>query len=76
MISKLSGVLRETAAADLIGLSPRTLQRLRQDGGGPPFVKLTERRVGYPEQALQDWLQTRVVASTSAVAATQSRKAR
>ena len=76
MNSRLINVLKETVAADRIGLSARTLQRLRQDGGGPPFVKLTERRVGYSEQALQEWLAARTVASTAEVTVNRSRKTR
>ena len=75
VISKPHGVLKEDAAADFVGLSARTMQRLRQDGGGPPFVKLTERRVAYTEAALSEWLQGRTVTSTSAVTVARSRKA-
>ncbi len=67
-------IFREPKAAEAVGLSLRTLQRLRQDGGGPPFVKLTERRVGYTEDALREWLEARTVASTSA--APKAHKAR
>jgi hypothetical protein len=41
-------------AAALIGLSPRTLEKLRSKGGGPEFLKL-RRRVLYAERDLESW---------------------
>ncbi len=76
MTGKPDNVLKEAAAAQLVGLSARTMQRLRQDGGGPSFVKLTERRVVYTESALLAWLQARTVTSTSAVTVARARKPR
>ncbi|WP_428484910.1 helix-turn-helix transcriptional regulator [Rhodopila sp.] len=76
MFQKPLNVLREDKAAETVGLSLRTMQRLRQDGGGPPFVKLTDRRVGYMESALQDWLQARTVGSTSAATVAKAAKSR
>jgi predicted DNA-binding transcriptional regulator AlpA len=66
MSQKVTQVLREAMAASAVGLSKRTLQRLRQEGGGPPYIQLTDRRVAYSESALQEWLQARTVGSTSA----------
>lgn len=61
-------VVTEAEAGKMLGLSLRTMQRLRLDGGGPAFVKLTDRRIGYSVETLQLWLRTREVASTSAAA--------
>jgi hypothetical protein len=61
-------VVTEAEAGKMLGLSLRTMQRLRLDGGGPAFVKLTDRRIGYSVETLQQWLRTREVASTSAAA--------
>ncbi len=62
-------VLAEDRAAKLVGLSPRTLQKLRLEGDGPRFVRLTGRRIGYTTDALQAWINARSVSSTSEAAA-------
>lgn len=58
-------VLTEYEAAKLLRLSARTMQRLRLDGAGPRFVKLTGRRIGYAIGDLEAWVKARSVASTS-----------
>ena len=57
----------ERWAAEFLGLSRRTLQAMRQDGSGPVFVKISERRLGYTLAALQDWITSRSVRSTAEV---------
>ena len=59
-------VLTEIEAANHLSVSTRHLQRLRVDGGGPLFVRLGERRIGYRATDLDAWLASRLVASTSA----------
>jgi predicted DNA-binding transcriptional regulator AlpA len=59
-------VVTEKEAASLTTLSVRSLQKLRVDGGGPRFVKLTGRRIGYLRSDIQAWLQARLASSTSA----------
>lgn len=49
----------------LTGNSERTLQRLRGNGGGPEFVKLTGKKIGYTGEALRRWIESRSVRSTS-----------
>lgn len=73
---KLPSVLKENAAASLLGMSARTMQRMRLDGGGPPYVQLTDRRIGYTETALHDWIRERTVTSTSAATALHMRKSK
>jgi hypothetical protein len=51
-------------AADFLGLSPRTLERMRIDGRGPIFLKLG-RRVVYARADLVAWAETRRRSSTS-----------
>jgi predicted DNA-binding transcriptional regulator AlpA len=58
-------VLTEDEAARLLRLSARTLQRLRLEGEGPRFVRLTGRRIGYAISDLEAWVRARSVASTS-----------
>ena len=60
-------IITEAEAARILTLSVRTLQRLRIDGGGPSFIKLTDRRIGYTHDGLWRWVQGRRVASTSEV---------
>jgi predicted DNA-binding transcriptional regulator AlpA len=59
-------IMTEKEAAQFLRLSPRTLQRLRLDGGGPPVFQLTERRLAYGLEDLRNWLASRSRASTSA----------
>jgi hypothetical protein len=58
-------VATEEEAARMLRLSVRTMQRLRLDGDGPRFVRLTGRRIGYAIGDLQAWVRARSVASTS-----------
>jgi predicted DNA-binding transcriptional regulator AlpA len=57
-------ILSTTEAAKVIGLSPRTLPGLRLRGEGPPFIKLSGRRVGYLESDLTTWIQSQRRRST------------
>lgn len=52
-------------AARYCGLSHRTLEKLRISGGGPPFLKVTLRRVIYRVSDLDRWLCRDLRASTS-----------
>jgi len=58
-------VYSEVWAAEFLHLSRRTLQNLRSVGGGPVFVKLGERRIGYTLGALRKWVASRSVTSTA-----------
>ena len=51
-------------AAELIGMSSRTLEKWRVEGTGPPFLKLG-RRVLYSRADLEAWLLSRRRHSTS-----------
>jgi predicted DNA-binding transcriptional regulator AlpA len=55
-------------AADHVGLSKSTLDKMRVYGGGPPFSKLG-RRVVYDSGDLDAWLDANRRASTSDLAA-------
>ncbi len=59
-------VVSEEHAARMLSLAPRTLQSLRLEGGGPPHVALTSRRVGYLVSELEAWARQRSRTSTSA----------
>lgn len=53
----------EKQAAELLNVSRRTLQRWRTEGGGPRFIRLGERRVGYRLPDLNAWAEGRAFAS-------------
>ena len=53
------------AAADFMGLSAATLQKWRSEGGGPEFVVLGRRRIGYRASSIQRFLADRVATSAA-----------
>lgn len=58
--------LRTPEAAELCGLSPRTLERLRTTGAGPPYIRLSGRRfVVYDPEDVVAWLRAGRRRSTS-----------
>jgi predicted DNA-binding transcriptional regulator AlpA len=60
-------ILTPRGAAEYLGgiLSEAALQRYRSEGGGPKFIKIGKRRVGYRLADLQAWLDARVAQSTA-----------
>ncbi len=48
-------LLTEADTALLLGYSPRTLQIWRRRGDGPPFVRLSTRRVRYQYADILAW---------------------
>lgn len=64
-------LLDEKQTADLINVSPRTLQAWRRTGEGPPYIKLggPKGAVRYVPAMLGTWLAERVVTSTAQSAA-------
>jgi predicted DNA-binding transcriptional regulator AlpA len=57
----LDQLLNEKQVAAWIGISLPSLQRMRSDGSGPPFVQLSQRRIGYKKSSIEDWLQARTI---------------
>lgn len=55
---------RTHAAAEYLGVSPRTLEKWRVIGGGPPFSKLGG-AVVYDQTTLDTFLRERIRTSTS-----------
>ena len=56
--------LTQEEAARVLRLSPRTLERHRLTGNGPPFVKIG-RRVLYRRSDIDDWAESHTFGSTS-----------
>lgn len=60
--------LTSNEAADLLRISRRTLERMRVDGSGPPYVKVgagKRSRVLYREIEIDAWLTKFTYGSTS-----------
>lgn len=55
----------EKQAAKLLGLSPKTLQKLRIVGGGPKYVFVSARCIRYRLMDLREWQESRLRTSTS-----------
>jgi predicted DNA-binding transcriptional regulator AlpA len=54
-------ILNEKQLAAWLGISAPNVQRHRADGTGPPFVQLSERRIGYRKSAVEQWLEARTI---------------
>ena len=58
-------LIDEKAAASFLGLERRTMQGLRQRGGGPQYVFISSRCLRYRRIDLRDWFELRMRTSTS-----------
>jgi predicted DNA-binding transcriptional regulator AlpA len=59
-------ILTEKELASWLATSCPTLQRLRSNGDGPPFIQLSTRRIGYRRSAVDRWLADRTITRTGA----------
>lgn len=57
--SPTSPLLTEKGLSRWLGISLPSLQRLRANGNGPRFVRLSERRIAYRRTDVEDWLDAR-----------------
>ena len=58
-------LIPETEAADFLDLTPRSMQAMRQRGGGPLFFRLSARCVKYTRFKCKVWYAARQRSSTS-----------
>lgn len=58
-------LVNEKEAAQFLGYTVRALQNWRVRGGGPKFVKVSARSVRYRVSDLGEWVDARIVNSTS-----------
>ncbi len=58
-------LIPEAEAADFLDLTTRSMQAMRQRGGGPPFFRLSARCVKYTRHWLRRWYDARMRSSTS-----------
>lgn len=63
----LDQLLNEKQLAAWLGISLPSLQRQRSDGSGPPFVQLSERRIGYRKSEVERWLEARTIVRVGAL---------
>jgi len=52
-------ILRTPEAAEYIGLTASTLEKMRLHGDGPGFIRLTKKAVGYDIKTLDNWIDSR-----------------
>ena len=64
MSKNMSNLINEIEAAKILNLSRRTLQTMRQEGTGPAFIKLSERRLAYEKSEIERWISARRVTCT------------
>lgn len=62
-----NALLTEAGAADMLGVSIRTLQSWRLTGDGPRYIKMGK-SVRYRPVDLDVWVETKLTTSTSAQA--------
>ena len=53
--------LTQQDAADRLRVSVRTLQRMRAAGAGPTYRKVSERKIRYPAELLEEYRQQALV---------------
>ena len=58
-------LINEIEAAAFVGLERRTMQSLRQRGGGSKFVRISSRCIKYRRADLMAWAEARLVGSTA-----------
>jgi len=68
MQDNLDPILCEEELARWLDTSRPTLQRQRSNGSGPPFIQLSERRIGYRKSAVERWLTTRTISRVGELA--------
>ena len=61
-------IICEKELARWLDTSRPTLQRQRSDGSGPPFIQLSNRRIGYRKSAVERWLTTRTLSRVGELA--------
>lgn len=72
-ISDPDAAINENQAAEILGVSTRTLQAWRVRGGGPPYVKIG-RAVRYQRRALVTFQEQHTVTSTTDADARRARQ--
>lgn len=62
----LDRLITERDAADFLGYTMRALQNWRVRGGGPLYVKISNRSIRYRRRDLQAWVESKLAEHTTA----------
>ena len=60
-----NALIDEKAAGDFLDLTPRTMQAMRQRGGGPPYIVVSARCLRYTRRRMKIWADERERISTA-----------
>ncbi len=58
-------LIPETEAAEFLNMTSRSMQAMRQRGGGPRFIRISSRCIRYRRTDLRAWADARMCSSTS-----------
>ena len=58
-------LIDEKAAGEFLGVTHRTMQKMRQRGGGPRYIVISTRCLRYTRILLRTWAEQRTRASTA-----------
>ena len=58
-------LIPEEPAGAFLGVTPRTMQKMRQRGDGPPYIVLSSRCLRYTRRRLKKYADARLRTSTS-----------
>lgn len=64
----LDRLITERDAADFLGYTMRALQNWRVRGGGPIYVKVSNRSIRYRRRDLNEWVQSKLAEHTTGAA--------
>ncbi len=62
-LKDLDRMLTEKVVSAWLGVSLPSLQRMRANGTGPRFIRLSERRIAYRQSDVEAWLTARTCSS-------------
>lgn len=62
---EMNRLINEREAACFLGYTVRALQNWRYRGGGPKFIKVSQRSVRYRRKDLIAWADQRTISSTA-----------
>lgn len=65
-LNEVRRLLDTCTAADILSISPRTLETMRANGEGPRFVRVGRRAVRYLPEDVATWLEAQAEAGSGA----------
>jgi predicted DNA-binding transcriptional regulator AlpA len=64
-MENIMNLIDQAAAAEYLGVAPKTMAQWRFRGDGPKYVKLSPKCVRYRKSDLEDYTEQRTVAHTT-----------